>query len=178
MSLMTYRDAERIQKLLDKKEKVYVQIIHGSKTGTVAKVNWIKRINFSNHTYCVTVDKNRPFWISGGVIEELPNYHGDTCIFRDVAAEPKKDFLGREIKVNTALVYFRSGSESTKSCMILGTVRYINPITGAVYVRPMKIGDETISIDDAKIIRLAKPESAMIVDATMLDQVLLLKLTC
>lgn len=151
----------------------YVRVIAGPREGTVALVMSVHSKYYSAHDYQVSVKGRRSFRMKGSDLEHLPEWGGGTHFAHNDETPTYNDLMGRTIEVGHTILFPR-GTEGARVDMVMGTVRKISD-KGAIYARLFKSGQGNEI--GKKLVRVAKPNSAMILDKGTVDQVLLAKLS-
>lgn len=149
----------------------YVRVTAGSKLGSVGRVMEVRSKYYSVHDYRLQVGEKRSFWMKGGDLEHLPDWKGGTRLEINNNTPIHNDLMGNQIEVGSVLLFAR-GNEGTKADMSMGTVRKISP-KGAIWVKLFKNSQGDMP---SALVRVAKPNSAMILSKHTMDQVLLAKL--
>ena len=175
MSLNDYNTAQTLSLVIAKKAQ-YVKIITGERAGSIGRIVEVKSKFFSQHDYRIKIEGRKEFWQSGATLELLENHNGETVFVKNTVIPTKVDFMGREITTGVVLLVPRTNSENSVE-MVLGTVKRISP-SGAIYVRPIKMGNEIVSSEDnVNDIRVGAPDRAMVMDRDTVQGIVMMKLS-
>lgn len=152
----------------------FARVASGARAGTVGRIVEVRSKYWSEQEYRLAVKGRRRFWVKGETLELLEGHIEGTCYIEDKSTPIYKDTLGRELSLDQTVIFPRSADGALVE-MVMGTIKKISD-KGALYVRPFKIGDKTVTSSD--LIRLACPNRALIIDKMTATEVMLAKLAC
>lgn len=172
MSLNNYHTAMGLLKAMEDGSQ-FVRVTAGPREGTVGRVIQVNSKYYSAHEYQIAVKGKRPFWVKGSSLEHLENWGGGTHFAEDKTTPAYNDLMGRTICIGQTILFPR-GTEGARVDMVMGTVKKISE-KGTIYARLFKSGqgNEVLS----ELVRVGKPNSAMILDNGTVNQVMIAKLT-
>lgn len=172
MSLNNYHTAMGLLKAMEEGAQ-FVRVTAGPREGTVGRVMQVTSKYYSAHEYQIAVKGKRPFWVKGSSLEHLENWRGGTHFAEDKTTPSYNDLMGRTIEIGHTILFPR-GTEGARVDMVMGTVKKISD-KGTIYARLFKSGQGNEEVLSA-LVRVGKPNSAMILDKGTVDQVMLAKL--
>lgn len=172
MSLNNYQTAMSLLKAMEDGPQ-FVRVTAGPREATVGRVMEVSSKYYSAHEYKIAVKGKRPFWVKGSNLEHLENWRSGTHFAEDKSTPTYHDLMGRTIEINHTILFPR-GTEGARVDMVMGTVKKISD-SGAIYARLFKSGQGNEC--SGSLVRVGKPNSAMILDKGTVDQVMLAKLT-
>jgi hypothetical protein len=170
MSLNQYKNASQLIEAMEGGSQ-YVRVSAGNKRDSVGRVVEVRSRYYSAHDYLLDFGKgNRKCWFKGSEVEYLEGYQGHPRLCKNDEQPVHNDLMGRPIEVGVTILFPRSGDAGMD--MVMGTVRKISD-KGAIYAKLFKSGDGDLP---NKLVRVGKPNSAMIMANDTMNQVLMAKL--
>lgn len=171
MSLNNFNTATYLIKSMESGPQ-YVRVTAGPREGTVGRVMSVRSKYFSSHDYQLAVKGRRSFWMKGSDLEHVEDWKGGThyAVCHDTPSH--HDLMGRTIEVGQTILFPR-GTEGARVDMVMGTVKKISD-KGAIYAKLFKSGQGNEV--GSELVRVGKPNSAMIISKDLGDHVMLAKL--
>lgn len=173
MVLRFYQQAEEIKKLSYEGDQ-FVEVCHGLKRGSIAKVIDVKHINYSTHQFHLHIDGHRDFWIKGKFLNYLPDHIGGTVLIVTNNLPQLADMMGKLITSGCVIIFYKIIDPSSTSIpeLVIGTVKSIHN-NGNIVVKPIIVSSDCIELIESLTL---KNNRCLIIDRNLVDRILIEKL--
>ncbi len=174
MSLNQYEIAISVKDNLSLQNH-YAKVVEGIRTGTIGKIINVRTKYYSDHEFQLAIEgRNRTFWISGNHLELLQNFTGMTNYSLSPPVQEKfVDSLGRIIELGHTITFPRMVSGGSIE-IVFGTIRKVGP-AGTLYAKLFMVNGKINC--ESKIVRVAIPDRATILDKDTAQHVMVAKLS-